>query len=483
MTLDTSASIFSISGTEGFRLTSTTLYTASGINVGIGTSSPAGRLEVKSPNTSRWWLEDDSSATNTKMVFTNSAGTVNRARYQASEHYWQVSGVTDAAILNSSGNLGLGVTPSAWSSGGNITLADNKAIGAAGQYLNLSANWYYSGGDKYVGNGYATLYYQQVGAHKWYTAPNNTSGAGATLAWTTAMTLDASGNLLVGGTSQNGTANRVAVFSANKFGLSVIDTTAQALGVGGALNLGGNYRAAGDAQAFCRVEAAKENSTDNNFAYAMAFSTTANGGSITERARISSDGTFRVKGAGTAGSTDAFLVDGAAPASAARITSGGDFLFGVTAFANNKLCVAIRGETTGATDESIRCAVPSTSSTLQIGFYNSNGRVGSVSTDGSNTAFNTSSDRRLKENICLADEAGNVIDSIEVVKHDWKVGGHTRYGVIAQDLHKVAPEAVTPGDNGEKVERAWGVDYSKLVPMLVKEIQSLRARVAQLESK
>jgi len=450
MTLDTSASIFSISGTEGFRLTSTTLYTASGINVGIGTSSPAGRLEVKSPNTSRWWLEDDSSATNTKMVFTNSAGTVNRARYQASEHYWQVSGVTDAAILNSSGNLGLGVTPSAWSSGGNITLADNKAIGAAGQYLNLSANWYYSGGDKYVGNGYATLYYQQVGAHKWYTAPNNTSGAGATLAWTTAMTLDASGNLLVGGTSQNGTANRVAVFSANKFGLSVIDTTAQALGVGGALNLGGNYRAAGDAQAFCRVEAAKENSTDNNFAYAMAFSTTANGGSITERARI---------------------------------TSGGDFLFGVTAFANNKLCVAIRGETTGATDESIRCAVPSTSSTLQIGFYNSNGRVGSVSTDGSNTAFNTSSDRRLKENICLADEAGNVIDSIEVVKHDWKVGGHTRYGVIAQDLHKVAPEAVTPGDNGEKVERAWGVDYSKLVPMLVKEIQSLRARVAQLESK
>jgi len=86
-------------------------------------------------------------------------------------------------LLDSSGNLGLGVTPSAWSSGGNITLADNKAIGAAGQYLNLSANWYYSGGDKYVGNGYATLYYQQAGAHKWYIAPNNTSGAGATLPW------------------------------------------------------------------------------------------------------------------------------------------------------------------------------------------------------------------------------------------------------------------------------------------------------------
>jgi len=46
MTLDTSESIFSISGTEGFRLTSSTLYTASGINVGIGTSSPSYRFQA-----------------------------------------------------------------------------------------------------------------------------------------------------------------------------------------------------------------------------------------------------------------------------------------------------------------------------------------------------------------------------------------------------------------------------------------------------
>jgi hypothetical protein len=52
-------------------------------------------------------------------------------------------------------------------------------------------------------------------------------------------------------------------------------------------------------------------------------------------------------------------------------------------------------------------------------------------------------------------------------------------------LHEVFPEAVAVGDadDVDELKTPWGVDYSKLVPMLVKEIQSLRARVAQLESK
>jgi hypothetical protein len=202
----------------------------------------------------------------------------------------------------------------------------------------MSSNYYYNDGDKYIGTGNATLYTQISGQHIFYTAPSGT--AGNAISFTQAMTLDASGNLLVGGTAQSGTANRAAVFSANKFGLSIIDTTAQATGVGGALNLGGNYRSAGDAQAFCRVAAAKENSTDTNFAYAMTFATTPNGGTFTEGARISSDGTFRVKGAGTAGSTDAFQVSGSAPADAARITSGGNLLVGTTSqYGSQKLSV------------------------------------------------------------------------------------------------------------------------------------------------
>ena len=96
------------------------------------------------------------------------------------------------------------------------------------------------------------------------------------------------------------------------------------------------------------------------------------------------------------------------------------------------------------------------------------------------TQYITSSDQRLKENIADADDAGSKIDAIQVRKFDWKAdSSHQDYGMIAQELQVVAPEAVAGDADSEEV---MGVDYSKLVPMLVKEIQSLRARVAQLES-
>jgi hypothetical protein len=105
--------------------------------------------------------------------------------------------------------------------------------------------------------------------------------------------------------------------------------------------------------------------------------------------------------------------------------------------------------------------------------------VGSITTNGTNTFYNTSSDARLKENITGADDAANLIDALQVRKFDWKSNGtHERYGFVAQELVEVAPEAV---HQPEDEDQMMGVDYSKLVPMLVKEIQSLRARVAQLE--
>ncbi|MDA8654983.1 tail fiber domain-containing protein [Alphaproteobacteria bacterium] len=113
-------------------------------------------------------------------------------------------------------------------------------------------------------------------------------------------------------------------------------------------------------------------------------------------------------------------------------------------------------------------------------FYRGSSIVGSITTDGSNTAYNTSSDQRLKEKIADADDAGSKVDSIQVRKFDWKADGqHQDYGMIAQELIEVAPEAVSAPEDPDEM---MGVDYSKLVPMLVKEIQQLRQRVAQLES-
>tara|TARA_A100001515_G_scaffold143535_1_gene144920 strand:+ start:1711 stop:3729 length:2019 start_codon:yes stop_codon:yes gene_type:complete len=110
---------------------------------------------------------------------------------------------------------------------------------------------------------------------------------------------------------------------------------------------------------------------------------------------------------------------------------------------------------------------------------NGTGGVGTIRVSGSATSYNTSSDERLKENISDAEDAGELIDAIQVRQFDWKTDGeHQRYGMVAQELNTVTPEAVSVPDDPEKMQ---SVDYSKLVPMLVKEIQTLRSRVAQLE--
>ena len=68
---------------------------------------------------------------------------------------------------------------------------------------------------------------------------------------------------------------------------------------------------------------------------------------------------------------------------------------------------------------------------------------------------------------------------MQVRQFDWKeTGNHLDYGFIAQELIEVAPEAVYAPEDEDKM---MAVDYSKLVPMLVKELQSVRARLAQLE--
>ena len=106
--------------------------------------------------------------------------------------------------------------------------------------------------------------------------------------------------------------------------------------------------------------------------------------------------------------------------------------------------------------------------------------VGSISVTSSATSYNTSSDERLKENITDSADAGSKVDAIQIRQFDWIAdGSHQDYGVIAQELVEVAPEAVSEGDTEEDM---MGVDYSKLVPMLIKEVQSLRSRVAELEN-
>ena len=111
--------------------------------------------------------------------------------------------------------------------------------------------------------------------------------------------------------------------------------------------------------------------------------------------------------------------------------------------------------------------------------YNGTG-IGSITQTGtSGVLYNVTSDQRLKTNVVDA-PSGN-IDSIKIRSFDWiSDGNHQTYGLVAQELLEVAPYAVY---QPQKPEEMMAVDYSKLVPMMIKEIQDLKARLTTLENK
>jgi hypothetical protein len=121
------------------------------------------------------------------------------------------------------GSLGLGVTPSAWFSGWKaVEIGSGNAIWTvSGQDFRISSNLYNDGSNSiYKANGAASFYNQGSGTHNWYTAPSGT--AGNAISFTQAMTLDASGNLLVGGTTALGSASGRGNITINGASTSII---------------------------------------------------------------------------------------------------------------------------------------------------------------------------------------------------------------------------------------------------------------------
>lgn len=122
------------------------------------------------------------------------------------------------ACTDANGNLGLGVTPSAWSVGKAIEIGYlGNAFLANSQNTNtITQNAYYNGGWKYASTAASSIYQQNTGEHVWYNAGSGSSGS--SISWTQAMTLDSSGNLLVGTTSAN--ERLVVVGTTNNYTIS-----------------------------------------------------------------------------------------------------------------------------------------------------------------------------------------------------------------------------------------------------------------------
>jgi hypothetical protein len=123
--------------------------------------------------------------------------------------------------------------------------------------------------------------------------------------------------------------------------------------------------------------------------------------------------------------------------------------------------------------------------TMQF-FLRNNSIVGSISVAASATAYNVSSDHRLKTNVNDLASGLATVEAIRPRTYDWISSGEQGVGFVAHELQEVVPLAVTGtkdavDDKGEIVPQQ--VDASKLVPHLVAAIQELSAKVAALEAK
>jgi hypothetical protein len=456
-------------------------------NFGIGTSSPRVKLDVfsgeavisngtagtASTGGTLWLNTGTSGVTRAAGIQAISTGTAN----EHSLLFYTNAASTNPAErmrLDSSGNLGLGVTPSAWLS--NYKSLQIGLVSSLNNYdsnTNLSNNWYVDTGavDRYLTSNYSTVYQQTAGQHKWFTAPSGT--AGATITFTQAMTLDASGNLGIGSTTPS-------AFGKLAVGAGGTPTTAY-LSV---LSTAGTYGAGFESTIY--LGAARTDILNNSevAGYRLKTATTGAGGAYlafesgssatganappatyTERMRINSSGSLLVNATGTASYFDGRINsygDGSVPAACLKGDGGG-----------GQFVMSILNTAGSGTRNLLQFVVGSTTT------------VGLISSNGTNTTYGTSSDYRLKENIAPMTGALATVSALKPVTYTWKSTGEASQGFIAHELQEICPDAVygeKDAVNEDGTIKAQGIDTSFLVATLTAAIQELKAEVDALKA-
>jgi hypothetical protein len=193
--------------------------------------------------------------------------------------------------------------------------------------------------------------------------------------------------------------------------------------------------------------------------------------------------------AGTAGATTSLT-------ESLRIDASGNVLVGKTAESFGTVGGQIlqdgRSFFTTSSNYSLFLNRQTTTGSIQLFSYN-NAQVGSISVTASATAYNTSSDYRLKENVTPIQGAGDIVKAMRPATYTFKADGSWTDGFIAHELQELHPAAVT-GSKDEVDEEGnpvyQGVDYSKLTPILtaalqeaLNKIEVLEARIVALEAK
>jgi hypothetical protein len=159
-----------------------------------------------------------------------------------------------------------------------------------------------------------------------------------------------------------------------------------------------------------------------------------------------------------------------------RITSAGDVLIGMTSASTSINGVWLYKTSNGSGRINIIKTVSGTNSAI-ANYFNGT-YVGGVDYGDTSTSFPTSSDYRLKQD--FKDFSGlDLVSLIKTYDYQWKIDNTRSYGVLAHEFAEILPYAVRGEKDGEEMQ---GVDYSKLVPILVKAIQEQQAQIQELKA-
>ena len=433
----TSALAFASDGAERMRIDS------SG-NVGIGTSSPSYKLDVLGASNNPTFIRCSVTGTNAGAGFIFAGAITTQKNWVIANQYnvnggleftqtttagGSTIGSTPTMVLSASGNVGIGGTPLSdsrllISNGGAVGMEFSPNIAIANENRLLSYN---RGTSAYAPMNYdaSTQQFLTGGSER--------------------MRIDSSGRVLIGTTTAGIGANgSTALTIAN--GTATVYASLKASGgqemLLGADNTNGVYFG----------------SFSNND---LSFRT-----NNIERMRIDSSGNLLV-------GTTSSLANGKT-----SIYNSGT---------GNGLDVRIVGSATGYSVYTAR--VDNTANLLHTFFYgNYSTVVGSITTNGVITVYNTTSDYRLKNNQAPLTGSGEFIDALQPKTWEWAQDGSKGAGFIAHEFAEVSPSSVNGTKDavdadGKPVYQAMQASSAEVIANLVAEIQSLRKRVAQIESK
>jgi hypothetical protein len=489
-------------------------------NVGIGTSSPGAKLEVRD--------------TNATGLFSNSATRYGYVQWENTGGEFRIgtdgafglrfdTGATRRMTLDTSGNLGLAVTPSAWRSIDKVLQVNRVSLyDENGNAMYLGHNFFEnsSGSYIYLNSDFASYYSQIDGKHSWHTAASGTANT-TTITNGVSYTIITSGNQTAFGAANNNvgtsfTATSSGTLSSGTVSQNISFTQAMTLDASSRLLVGtttagvGNnantaFTVAGGATVYTSLIASGGQEL-NLIAqsglvgvYARTNDPLLFGTNNTERARITSGGYFKASNAGAyLGSTGGYheLRANTDNNNAAIVSHNG------TNGTQYGLSVRTTDDQNDATRTFLECLG---GATLRAAIY-TNGGLSNYSANNVNLA----SDERLKKDISPLGSTWGKVKAIEVVNFRYKdcnEGDPALFGVIAQQVQPIVPElvvvtqqakdAVEAKDavldaDGNVVEPAiaakeatpeyYGIREQPMYWLAIKALQEAMARIETLEA-